>query len=123
MLFDTDPAELDPDTFGYADPDEDESRADTARGYASRIIIIATLFLAMTNAASLVSWSSTVEPNWGGRTLRVLSQGWAGQMSELGLDGFRNNVRSLWNAFAALPRHPDDAPSPTDGEPPPPEGN
>ncbi len=107
MLFDTDPADLDPDEFGYAHPDEQEAAADKARGYASRIIMIATLFLAVTNAASMVSWSSTLNPDWGGRTMRVLSQGWAGQMSELGLDLFRNRVRALWAAFADLPRDPD----------------
>ncbi|MBI1406240.1 MAG: hypothetical protein GC145_08960 [Caulobacter sp.] len=115
MLFDTDPADLDPEDFGYAHPDEEEAAADKARGYASRIILIATLFLAVTNAASLVSWSSTLNPDWGGRTMRVLSQGWAGQMSELHLDLFRNQVRDLWAAFAALPRKPDPESSPDPG--------
>ena len=104
MLFDTDPADLDPDTFGYAHPDEAEHDADRARGYASRVIVIATAFLAVTNAAALVSWSSTLEPNWGGRTARALSQAWAGQMSELGLDRFRNGVEDLWQDAADLPR-------------------
>lgn len=120
MLFDTDPADLDPEDFGYAHPDEEEAAADKARGYASRIILIATLFLAATNAASLVSWSSTLNPDWGGRTMRVLSQGWAGQMSELHLDLFRNQVRDLWAAFAALPRKPDPESSPDPGPAAPP---
>ena len=51
MLFDTDPADLDPEAFGYAHPDEEEQQADVARGYTSRIIVIATMFLALTNAA------------------------------------------------------------------------
>lgn len=111
MLFDTDPADLDPETFGYAHPDDEERQADRARGYATRIIIIATLFLAVTNAASLVSWSSTLDPNWGGRTARAMSNAWAAQMSELGLDRFRNGVEALWRDIANLPRKR--------GEPPP----
>lgn len=104
MLFDTDPADLDPETFGYAHPDDEEQQADRARGYATRVIVIATIFLAVTNAASLVSWSSTLEPNWGGRTARALSQAWSAQMSELGLDRFRNAVEDLWEDAAKLPR-------------------
>lgn len=104
MLFDTDPADLDPETFGYAHPDDEEHAADRARGYATRVIVISTVFLAVTNAASLVSWSSTLDPNWGGRTARALSQAWAGQMSELGLDQPRAAIEGLWNDVAALPR-------------------
>jgi len=104
MLFDTDPADLDPETFGYAHPDDEEQQADRARGYTTRVIVIATVFLAVTNAASLVSWSSTLEPNWGGRTARALSQAWASQMSELGLDRFRSAVEGLWEDAADLPR-------------------
>lgn len=104
MLFDTDPADLDPESFGYAHPDDAEQQADVARGYATRTIVIATVFLAITNAASLVSWSSTLEPNWGGRTARALSEAWAGQMSELGFDRFRNETERLWLAAADLPR-------------------
>ncbi|WP_296819288.1 hypothetical protein [Brevundimonas sp.] len=107
MLFDTDPADLDPEAFGYAHPDEEEHQADVARGYTSRIIVMATLFLAVTNAASLVSWASTLEPNWGGRTVRELSDAWAGQMSELGLDRYRVETERLWQAFADLPRERD----------------
>lgn len=107
MLFDTDPADLDPEAFGYAHPDDEEQKADKALGYAGRAIIIAALFLAVTNAASLVSWASTLEPNWGGRTARELSDAWAGQMTELGLDRFRNEVEHLWQAFADLPRERD----------------
>ena len=104
MLFDTDPADLDPETFGYAHPDDAEHQADHARGYTTRVIVIATVFLAVTNAASLVSWSSTLEPNWGGRTARALSEAWSEQMSELGLDRFRNGVEELWEDAANLPR-------------------
>lgn len=113
MLFDTDPADLDPESFGYAHPDDEERQADRARGYATRVIVIATLFLAVTNAASLVSWSSTLDPNWGGRTARVLSQAWASQMSELGLDRFRNAVEALWEDIADLPRRRAQGPEPT----------
>lgn len=112
MLFDTDPADLDPETFGYAHPDEAEHEADRARGYTSRVIVISALFLAVTNAASLVSWSSTLEPNWGGRTARALSQAWAEQMNELGVDRPRIALEALWQDIAALPRERAQPPEP-----------
>ncbi|MDO1559475.1 hypothetical protein Q0812_08545 [Brevundimonas sp. 2R-24] len=104
MLFDEDPADLDIEAFGYAAPDETEARADTDRGWLSRILLITTILLAFTNAQSLVTWSSTLEPTWTGRTVRALSQAWADQMSELGLDRFRNGVSDVWTAFQELPR-------------------
>jgi hypothetical protein len=72
--------------------------ADHARRWTSRIIIIATLMLAVFNAASIQTWATTLSPNWGTQTVSALADVWSSRLGDAGLDRPRAAVHNSYEA-------------------------
>lgn len=66
------------------------------RRWTSRIIVFATLFLLIFNAASIQNWSRQQPPGWGTETVRRLSDVWAEQIAQTGADRPRQIVHDAW---------------------------
>ena len=97
-------------TVGY-DAIEDDAAADEivagrALRWTSRAILVAALFLLVFNARSLVTWSTTLPPNWATATIRDLSNVWDKRMSEAGLSGPRDTIHTRYEALKTPPRRP-----------------
>ena len=69
--------------------------------WTGRIIIIATVALAVFNAASITSWASTLPPNWGTETIRLVARVWDERLAQMGLDQPRAVVRKAYEAQKA----------------------
>lgn len=69
--------------------------------WTGRIIIIATVALAVFNAASITSWASTLPPNWGTETIRLVARVWDDRLAQMGLDQPRAVVRKAYEAQKA----------------------
>ncbi len=89
----------------FGDPDEDEAhdelRAGRTQRWLSRTILFATLTLFVFNAQSLRSWASTLAPDWGSETIRVMSAAWYDRLSEIGLDQPRKQIHEVYEAEKA----------------------
>jgi hypothetical protein len=97
-------------TIGY-DAREDDLAADEitagrARRWTSRTILVAALFLLVFNAHALVTWSTTLPPNWATATIRDLSNVWEKRMTEAGLTGPREAVHARYESLKTPPRQP-----------------
>jgi hypothetical protein len=69
--------------------------------WTGRIIIIATVALAVFNSASITSWASTLPPNWGTETIRLVARVWDERLAQMGLDQPRAVVRKAYEAQKA----------------------
>jgi hypothetical protein len=69
--------------------------------WTGRSIILATVALAVFNAASITSWASTLPPNWGTETIRLVARVWDERLAQMGLDQPRAAVRKAYEAQKA----------------------
>lgn len=69
--------------------------------WTGRIIIIAAVALAVFNSASITSWASTLPPNWGTETIRLVARVWDERLAQMGLDQPRAVVRKAYEAQKA----------------------
>jgi hypothetical protein len=83
-------------------PPRNELEASRAKGWATRTILAATLLLAVLNAHALQTWATTLPPDWGGETVRVLADAWAGRTAEAGLDRPRAAIHDAYEAKKTL---------------------
>jgi len=94
-------------TIGYDAIEDDAAADDVVAGRAlrwtSRAILVATLFLLVFNARSLVTWSTTLPPNWATATIRDLANVWDKRMTEAGLSAPR---AAIHDRYEAPPRKP-----------------
>ena len=97
--------------FPPAPPLDDEGLAARDHPWTGRVVLVATLFLLIFNAASIQSWASTLTPGWGTETIRRLSDVWSAQLAQTGADQPREAVRDSWEA-AREARYPGTAPNP-----------
>jgi len=67
-------------------PADEAVLADQARRWTTRIIIVATVMLAVFNSPSIQTWATTLPPDWGSQTVDALADVWTQRLSELGLD-------------------------------------
>lgn len=82
--------------FPPAPSPDDEASAARDRRWASRTILVATLFLLVFNAGSVSSWARRQPPGWGTDTVRRLSEVWIEQTALLGADRPRAAVRGAY---------------------------
>lgn len=92
--------------FPPAPPLDEEGLAARDHRWTGRIVVVATLFLLVFNAASIQSWASTMKPGWGTQTIRQLSNVWSAQLVQTGADQPRQVVRDNWEA-AREARYPE----------------
>lgn len=82
--------------FPPAPPLDDEGVAARDRRWASRTILLTTLFLLVFNIASIQNWSHQQAPGWLTSTVQQLADVWAGQVAQLGADQPRAAVREAY---------------------------
>jgi len=97
-------------TIGYDAIEDDAAASEIVAGRAlrwtSRAILVAALFLLVFNTRSLVTWSTTLPPNWATATIRDLSNVWDKRMTEAGLSAPRDAIHAQYEALKAPPRRP-----------------
>ena len=76
--------------------------SDQARRWTTRIIVIATLMLAVLNAASIQTWATTLPPDWGSQTVDDLAVVWTQRLAQLGLDRPRAAVNEAYEHMKQL---------------------
>jgi hypothetical protein len=90
----------------FADASEinesEDARAERAKGWTSRTILIAALALLVMNARSISTWASTLDPQWGTETLRLVSGEWAGRLQDAGFDEPRRRVHAAYQTSKTL---------------------
>lgn len=79
-------------------PGEPELAARDQR-WTTRVILVATLFLLIFNAASIQNWARQQPPGWTTSTVRQLGDVWAAQLEQLGADQPRQGVREAYEAL------------------------
>ncbi|WGM30480.1 hypothetical protein [Brevundimonas sp. NIBR11] len=84
--------------FPPGEPPDEEGVAARDRRWTSRIIVVATVFLLIFNAASIQNWSRQQAPGWVTTTVRRLADVWSEQMAQLGADQPRQTVRDGYEA-------------------------
>ncbi len=82
--------------------DDPIARAERTRGWTTRTILLATLLLLVLNAHSLSTWASTLPPQWGSETLRLVSGEWYVQTQAVGLDEPRRRVHAAYQTTKTL---------------------
>ena len=97
-------------TIGY-DAIEDDAAADDivagrAQRWTGRVILVGALFLLVFNAKALVSWSTTLPPDWATATIRDLTNVWDRRMAEAGLEAPRDAIHARYEALKTPPRKP-----------------
>ena len=85
--------------FDLSEPADEDLKADHARRWTSRSILIATLLLAALNSPSIQTWATTLPPTWGSQTVDDLAEVWTSRLEQLGLDQPRTVVHSHYQAF------------------------
>jgi hypothetical protein len=92
--------------IGYSAQQDDDASdlllADQARRWTSRSIMIAVVLLAVFNSQSLVSWASTLPPDWGSGTLRELSRVWETRLDEAGLTQVFKTIHDRYQDLKSL---------------------
>ncbi|HWE46937.1 MAG TPA: hypothetical protein VG407_13005 [Caulobacteraceae bacterium] len=78
------------------------ARAERALGWTSRTILIAALLMLVFNARSLQSWASTLPPQWGSETLRLVAGEWAGRLQDAGFDEPRRRAHAAYETSKTL---------------------
>jgi hypothetical protein len=84
--------------FPPGPPPDDEGVAARDRRWASRAILVATVFLLIFNAVSIQNWSRQQAPGWVTTTVHRLADVWAEQIAQLGADQPRQAVRDGYEA-------------------------
>lgn len=79
--------------FPPGEPPDDEGFAARDRRWASRVIVVATVFLLIFNAVSVQNWSRQQAPGWVTTTVRRLADVWSEQIAVLGADRPRQAAR------------------------------
>ena len=98
------------------------ARAERARGWTSRTILIAALLMLVFNARALQSWASTLPPQWGTETLRLVAGEWAGRLQDAGFDEPRRRAHAAYETTKTLDWKGGVGRSVDPGYPPPTEG-
>ena len=88
--------------FDISDPVDEDIKADHARRWTSRAILIATLLLAALNSPSIQTWATTLPPTWGSQTIDDLAIVWTSRLEQLGLDQPRTVVQDHYQSFQQL---------------------
>jgi len=88
--------------FDLSDPVDEDIKADHARRWTSRTILVATLLLAALNSPSIQTWATTLPPTWGSQTIDDLAVVWTSRLEELGLDQPRTVVHDHYQAVQQL---------------------
>ncbi len=88
--------------FDLSDPVDEDIKADHARRWTSRAILIATLLLAALNSPSIQTWATTLPPTWGSQTVDDLAVVWTSRLEQLGLDQPRTVVHDHYQALQQL---------------------
>lgn len=84
---------------GADDEELDELAAARTRRWAGRVVLFATLTLAILNAPSLRSWASTLPPGWGSETIREIADLWDQRLAMVGLDQPRKAIHDLYEGW------------------------
>ena len=82
--------------FPPALPLDDEGLAARDRGWTSRMILTAVVFLLVFNAVSPLNWARRQPPGWLPQTVESLSGVWVGQLAVFGADQPRRGLHDLW---------------------------
>lgn len=82
--------------FPPGEPPDDEGVAARDRRWASRILVVAAVFLLVFNGVSIQNWSRQQAPGWMTTTVRRLADVWTEQMALLGADQPREAVRDAY---------------------------
>jgi hypothetical protein len=88
--------------FDLSDPVDEDIKADHARRWTSRSILVATLLLAALNSPSIQTWATTLPPTWGSQTIDDLAVVWTSRLEQLGLDQPRTVAHDHYQAFQQL---------------------
>ena len=83
--------------FPPTPPLDDAAAAARDQRWTGQVVLVATLFLAVFNGASVSDWVRQQPPGWTTATVRGLSDTWNTQMSLLGADQPRQGIRELWD--------------------------
>jgi hypothetical protein len=88
---------------GY-DPDGDDEETDElaagrTRRWAGRVVLFATITLALLNVQSVRTWSETLPPGWGSETVRQLADVWDQRTALLGLDEPRKAIHDAYEGL------------------------
>lgn len=86
--------------YAYIDRGEEIVAARDHR-WAGRAIILATIAMAVLNAAAITSWASSLPPSWASETVRAVAQAWSDRLAQIGLDQPRKAVRQSYEAQKA----------------------
>jgi hypothetical protein len=86
-------------------PADEAILADQARRWTTRIIIVATLMLAVFNASSIQTWATTLPPDWGSQTVDALAEVWTQRLGQLGLDRPRAVVHENYEVAKQVQWH------------------
>lgn len=82
--------------FPPGPPPDEEGLAARDRRWATRVILVVTLFMAVFNAQSPLNWSRQQPPGWVTETVEGLSAVWSAQVAKLGADMPRQGVREAY---------------------------
>lgn len=82
--------------FPPAEPPDEEGVAARDRRWTGRVIVVATVFLLIFNAASIQNWARQQAPDWVTTTVHRLADVWAEQIAQLGADQPREGVRDAY---------------------------
>jgi hypothetical protein len=78
------------------------ARAERALGWTSRTILIAALLMLVFNSRSLSTWASTLPPQWGSETLRLVAGEWSGRLQDAGFDEPRRRAHAAYETSKTL---------------------
>jgi hypothetical protein len=88
---------------GYDPGAEDEAHDELASGrtqrWAGRVVLFATLTLAVLNAPSLHSWATTLPSGWASETIRELADVWNERLAMVGLDAPRKAIHDAYEGW------------------------
>lgn len=82
--------------FPPGPPPDEEGLAARDQRWATRVLLVVTLFMAIFNAVSVPNWSRQQAPGWVTDTVRGISEVWATQVALLGADMPRQGVREAY---------------------------
>ena len=84
---------------GADDEENDELTAGRTQRWAGRVVLFATLLLAILNAPSLHSWATTLPPGWGSETIREIADVWNQRLAMVGLDQPRKAIHDTYEGW------------------------
>jgi len=97
-------------TIGYDaiedDVAGDEITAGRAQRWTTRVIGVAALFLLFFNAHALITWSTSLPPDWATATVRDLAAVWEKHTTAAGLSTPREAIHARYEALKTPARRP-----------------